>query len=223
MQACITARRWLARDARPAHREAKPNPSLSALIMYSKKYPEEKNLTDRSKLAIQLFHEIAQGAQQNGWQLCFLSGFAIDAQFGYITKNHKDVDIIISKEEAPELTAYLTGLGHTIYETADTKGECLKVDRADPQRESQAHADIHYFWEEEGKVVIPLLGKKLVLSGSFSELGVRRKLLGEDILALKPKYLLEEKMGWCNQVGLSQCKEKPALYQADIDKITCLL
>ncbi|MEK7582959.1 MAG: hypothetical protein AAB483_00955 [Patescibacteria group bacterium] len=186
-------------------------------------YPEEKNLNDRSKLAIKLFHEIAQGARIHGWQISFLTGFAIDAHFGYLTKNHKDVDIIISKDEAKQLTTYLTTLGHTVFEVEDTKGECLKVDHADPERPSQALADLHYFWEEDGKVVIPLKGKKLVFSGSFSEMTESRKLLGEDITVLKPHYLLEEKKGWCEQVGLSQCREKPELYQADIDKITFLL
>lgn len=186
-------------------------------------YPEEKNLNDRSKLAIKLFHEIARGVRMHGWTVAFLSGFATDTHFGYLTRNHRDVDIIISKEEAKELVKYLTELGHDVYEFEATKGECLKVDQADPEKRSQAIADLHYYWEEEGKVVIPLKGKKLMFSGSFAEITEPGEFLGEKITVLKPKYLLEEKKGWCEQIGLSQCKEKPEIYQADIDKISFLL
>ncbi len=191
--------------------------------MINKKYPEVKNFDERTKLAILLFHEIAQGISLHGWNISFLSGFSIDAQFGYITKNHKDLDIIISKSEAPALVEYLTSLGHTVCEAVKYKGECLKVDQSDPQKETQSSCDVHYYWEEDGKVVIPLLGKKLTFSGSFSEITEKKVFLNETILALKPQYLLEEKKGWCEQVGLSQCKEKPDEYNSDIEKISSLL
>lgn len=185
-------------------------------------YPGEKNLNSRTEKAIQLFHDICKGSKIHNWASAFLSGFAVDAHFGYITKNHKDLDIIISKEQSLELSQYLTELGHVVYEAEKYKGECLKVDQADSDKETQAHGDIHYYWEEDGKVVIPLLGKKLVLNGSFVEITEQKEFLGETIMVLKPAYLLEEKKGWCEQVGLSQCVLKPDEYQADIDKILYL-
>jgi hypothetical protein len=190
--------------------------------MKSIDYPEEKNLDVRTQLAVKLFHEISQGSKLHGWNIAFLSGFAIDAHVGYFTKNHKDVDIIITKEEAKELVFYLTNLGHTVYEAEKYKGDCLKVDQMNPEKNTQASCDIHYYWEENNKVVIPLLGEKLIFTGSFSEITEPVTFLGEDISVLKPKYLLEEKKGWCEQVKLSQCIRDPETYNADIKKILSL-
>ncbi len=149
-----------------------------------------------------------------------MSGFAIDAHFGYLTKNHRDVDIIISKEQGAEIIDYLKNLGHTIYEEEKSKGECLKVDQADPEKPSRCHADIHYFWEEDGKVVIPLNGKKLIFSDSFLNITEEISFLGEDVRVLKLKYLAEEKNGWRDQIGLPQSEEREKSYIADMEKIS---
>lgn len=190
-----------------------------------RKYPEEKHFTDRSKKAIRLFHEIAQAINDHGWRAGFLSGFAIDAHFSYLTRSHRDVDIFISEEEAKLLGKHLANLGHEIYESPRSKGEMLKVDRADPTNPSQTLCDVHYFWEEDGKTVIPLHGKKLVFSGGFSRITEEKEFLGEKIKVLTPEYLLEEKKGWREQVGLDGAmdEERRKAYEADMDKIYFLL
>jgi len=185
------------------------------------KYPEEKNLNQRTLKAIQLFHEIAQGAKKHNWTIVFLSGFAIDAHFGYITKNHKDVDVMILKEQIKEMGLYLIDLGHELYEI--DKGECLKVDHADPEKLNQTYGDIHYCWEEQGKAVIPLHGKKLVFSTSLSEIAEKRSMLGEIIPVLKPQFLIEEKRGWREQIGLAQSPERLKQYEEDMNKIKFIL
>lgn len=190
--------------------------------MHSQKYPEEKSIHEQTQKAIALFHEIAQGAKEHNWKVAFLSGFAIDAHFGYMTKNHKDVDIMILKEQGAELAQYLTNLGHTVYEEENSKGECLKVDQADPEKPSRCHCDIHYFWEEEGKVVIPLRGKKLTFSESFSNITEELSFLDEKVLVLTPKYLAEEKNGWRDQIELPRSEEREKAYLEDMQKITYL-
>lgn len=156
-------------------------------------------------------------------KIAFLSGFAIDAHLGCLAKNHKDVDIMISKDEAKELAKYLTNLGHSVYEVEKYKGEILKVDQADPEKETQAHCDIHFFWEENGKVIIPLSGKKLIFSNVFDEITEELSFLGENIKVLKPQYLKEEKQGWIDQIGLIPSEERMKEYDADMDKISALM
>jgi hypothetical protein len=180
-------------------------------------YPEEKNLNERSIKAIELFHEIAQGAREHGWTVIFLSGFAFDAHLGHLTRNHKDVDVMVPKEYMPELRRYLTSRGHELYEI--DKDECIKVDHADPEKSGQTFADLHYCWEEAGRVVIPLKGKKLVFSGGFSEIAEQLSFLGETILVLKPEFLAEEKMGWKEQIGLPQPPERVAQHEEDMEKV----
>ncbi|MEX2411305.1 MAG: hypothetical protein WD607_08055 [Candidatus Paceibacterota bacterium] len=187
-----------------------------------KNIPEKIELDKRTNRAIEIFHKISKLSKKFEWRVALLSGFAIDAHFGYLTKNHRDVDIMMPKDQADLLGKHLEKMGHDVYEAEKFKGECLKVDQADPKKDTQAHCDIHYFWEENKKVVIPLLGKKLIFSKSFNEMTTTKEFLGEKMRILKPKYLLEEKIGWCKQIGLSQCKDKPEEYKADINKINLL-
>jgi len=189
-----------------------------------KTYTEETKPDKDTLDAIRLFHEIAQGANASGWRAAFLSGFAIDAHFGYLTRNHGDVDIMIPEAEAPQLATLLDSFGHTVYEPEALRGECLKVDQIDPEKPLGAHADIHYFHEEDGKVVIPLFGRKLVFSGSFGEITEIRDFLSESVRVLKPDYLLEEKRGWEQQVGLkNDTEERRKKSESDIEKIAFLI
>jgi hypothetical protein len=185
-------------------------------------YPKlaDSEISERTAKAILLFKKIAQKAREEDWEIVFLSGFAVDAHFGYLTRQHKDIDIMARVQVVPKIRLFLESEGHTVYEPEKVKGECLKVDQAEPDKPMRSHGDIHYFWEDvEGKVTMPLLGKELKLSAGVKEVSEELAFLGETARFLKPAYLLEEKRGWHEQVGLAVWPEN----LSEIEKIKYLI
>jgi hypothetical protein len=183
------------------------------------KYPEITSLTERTLRALELYKKLAREARKRGWKIAFLSGLAVDANFGYLTKQHRDADIIASSETIKEIVKFLEREGHNVYEPEKVKGECLKVDQAEPDRPMRAHCDIHYYWEQDGKIIIPLLGKRLSLSAGFYDATVELEFMGEWARFLKPQYILEEKIGWRDQIGLEQREE----YTYEMEKVSFLM
>jgi len=167
------------------------------------KYPPLNEPNERTQKAIVLFHQIARKAREENWEYSFLSGFAIDAHFGYLTRDHRDVDVMVSIETAKKLQVFLESLGHFVYEPEKIKGEALKVDQADEEHPMRCSCDIHYFWEDEsGNVVIPLLGKEMHFSAGIKDATEELNFLEEKAIFLKPEFILEEKNGWRDQIGL---------------------
>jgi hypothetical protein len=187
-----------------------------------KDYPplKSEDITPRTAKAIALFQEIAQEAHVQNWEVFFLSGFAVDAHFGYLTRQHKDVDLMVSSETIPHIKSFLESKGYAPYEPEFVKGECLKVDQAEPDKPMRSHADIHYFWEDsEGRVTMLAQGKEMKLSAGAREATEELIFLGETTRFLKPKFLLEEKYGWHKQAGLTVWPEN----LSEIEKIEYLL
>jgi len=183
---------------------------------------DQDEFDERTRQAIELFHVIANAANQHEWRLAFLSGFAIDAHLGRLTRAHADVDVMLPEKEARQLAAHLESAGHHVDEPEELRDECLKVNTLDPEKPMSALCDIHFFYEEKGKAVIPLAGKKLAFSAPFAAMVERKNFLGESVSVLKPAYLLEEKIGWCEQVGLDRCRTEPEVYASEIEKIKAL-
>lgn len=186
------------------------------LNQLQKKYPELDQPNERTLKAIAIYKNIAKQALKENWEVVFLSGLAADAHFGYLTRQHRDADLMTSRDTAQKIKIFLESEGHTVYEPDKVKGECLKVDQAEPGSPMRSHCDIHYFWEDEdSRVTIPLLGKELKLSTSAKEASEKIEFLGEKALFLKPEYLIEEKIGWRDQIGLEQREE----YVEEVEKI----
>jgi hypothetical protein len=190
-----------------------------------KHYPELSEPTERTKEAIALFQGIAHEAREKGWGIAFLSGLAVDAHFGYLTRQHRDVDLIALQEVIPEITSFLESKGHVISDPGEIKGESLKVDPTDPENNpTWSHGDIHsYFTDEKGNVVIPHRGKELKFAGSMEEITEELSFLGETARFLKLQNLLEEKIGWNEQVGFRGTKENEEKNNKEIEKINFLL
>ncbi|MHB8660499.1 MAG: nucleotidyltransferase domain-containing protein [Minisyncoccota bacterium] len=178
-------------------------------VVFKEKYPPLLQSSERTQKALTLFKEIAREARKENWRIAFLSGLATDAHFGYLTRDHRDVDLIASRETAQKIRTFLESLGHTVYEPDKVKGECLKVDQAESDKPMRAHCDIHYFREdEEGRVIIPLFGKELHFSANLEDSTDEIEFLCERSRFLKTKYLLEEKDGWRDQIGLTGHEEE---------------
>jgi hypothetical protein len=183
-------------------------------------YPEVTKLTERTQKALDLYKKIAHKAQEKNWKIAFLSGLAVDANFGYITRQHRDADIIASKEDAQHIKDFLESEGHVVYSPNEVMGECLKVDQANPDRPMHCHCDIHYFWEDaSNNITIPLLGKVMKLTANFEDATTVLHFWGETARFLKPKYILEEKIGWRDQIGLKMRDE----YILEMKKINHLI
>lgn len=187
--------------------------------LLQQKYPPISEPNERTLKALDLYKKIAHEAQKKDWKIAFLSGLAADANFGYLTRQHRDADLIVSKEQAQEIKSFLESEGHIVYEPDEVKGECLKVDQADPEKPMRSHCDIHYFWESEGVVVIPGFGKELKFSGNFEEITVELEFYNEKARFLKPQYIIEEKLGWRDQIGMKFRDE----YMEEIKKLEYLI
>jgi len=167
-------------------------------------FPEYTNINERTKKSIDLYKKISKEANDKQWDVIFLSGFAFDANVGHITRDHRDIDLMISKDEAEKLAEFLVSEGHDVYSVEKSRGEMLKIDSIESTRSSSAHGDIHYFWNDSGgKATIPLYGKLLQFSTNSKSLYNEMEFLGHKSKFLKPNFLLEEKLGWQNQIGLT--------------------
>ena len=185
-------------------------------------FPEYTNINERTEKSIDLYKKIARETQKTGWEIIFTSGFAFDANVGHVTRNHKDIDLMISKDESIELTKFLRESGHDVYVIKGSEKEILKIDGLDPLKPDSAHGDIHLFWNDgNGKATIPLLGKLLKFSTDSKHLYNEIEFLGVKQRFLKPKYLLEEKIGWVDQIGLP-VREQDVIEKDRISKLISL-
>ncbi|MCF7865760.1 MAG: hypothetical protein K9M11_04655 [Candidatus Pacebacteria bacterium] len=177
-------------------------------------------LDERSKRSLILYKEIASEALTEGWVVYFLAGFAIDAHCGYFTRQHGDIDLMADSLTVERIKVFLESKGHVVYEPEEVRGECYKVDQAREDKPMYCHADIHRYWEDEfGRATMPSHGKLLKFSTNARDASVEISFLGVKARFLKLEYLLEEKIGWHNQVGL-KVRQKNL---DDIEKIKFLI
>lgn len=198
------------------------NSQESNLQKLQEKYPplDPDRVSERTSKAIALFRKIATESRKQNWNVVFLSGFAVDAHVGYLTRQHKDVDLMALPEIIPKIKLFLEQEGHTVYEPESIEGECLKVDQAEPDKPLRSHCDIHYYFsDEQGKAFMLHEGKQMKFTASALDASEDLTFLGETARFLKLQYLLEEKKGWHEQVGLTIWEEN----LSEIEKIKYLL
>ena len=177
---------------------------------------------ERTKKAIGLFKKIVIEASDKKWKYVVLSGFAIDAYLGYISRNHKDVDFIIDKKNITEVKEFLEKEGHSVFRSK-TLGEddVLKIDPIDAKTQRAAHCDIHisFFDEKKKEVVIPMHGNEIRFSGNYNDISTEKEFLGVKASILLPDLLIEEKKGWTEKIGLSARPEREEKNALEIKKI----
>jgi hypothetical protein len=187
------------------------------------RYPELTEPSERTKKAIAIFKEIAREASERGREVVFMSGLAVDAHFGYLTRDHRDVDLMALGDAISDIKSFLESNGHVITDPG-VRGESFKVDPTDPNHPTWSHGDLHlYHKDEKNNVVIPHDGKELKFNASIEEMTEELTFLGERARFLKPQYLLEEKVGWNDQVGFRGTEENEVKNQKEIEKIKFLI
>ena len=188
-----------------------------------KEFPPLPNneMDERTKRAIELFKKITIKAEKENWKYVILSGFALDAYLGYISRNHKDVDFIIDKNNIAAVKLFLEKEGHLVCESVKYGNDLLRVDPIDKESTRAAHCDIHisFFDEKTKEVVIPMLGKEIRFKGNYDTISTEKEFLGVKAKVLSLPLLLEEKRGWEEKIGLSGREEKNALEKEKIGKI----
>jgi hypothetical protein len=186
-----------------------------------KKYPPIEEMNERTKKAVDLFKKIAKKSWEEKWEVAFLSGLATDASFGYLTRQHKDVDLMASRDAIEKIKEFLESEGYNVYEPDRVKGECLKVDQFGEDNPMRSHGDLHIFYTDEvGNAIIPLDRKELKFKNPLSEMIREIEFFGEKAKFLKPEFILEEKAGWKDQIGLTGHEEEN---EREIIKIKDLL
>jgi len=184
------------------------------------RYPELSDPSERTKETVELFKEIARESREKGWGVAFISGLAVDAHFGYLTRNHRDVDLMALREAMSDIKSFLESKKHIVTDPGKIKGDSFKVDATDPDHPSWSRGDIHrYSIDEKGNVIIPHGDKELKFSGSIDEITEELSFFGESARFLKPQYLLEEKAGWVEQIGL----ENEERNKKEMEKIKFLI
>ena len=174
-----------------------------------KKYPPVDEIDERTKKALDIFKKITRKAREENWEVAFLSGLAVDANFGYLTRQHKDADLMASRDTIEKIREFLESEGHTVYEPERIKGECLKVDQFKEDSPMGAHGDLHIFYlGDDGNAVIPLDKKELKFKNPLAKMICELEFFGEKANFLKPEFILEEKRGWKDQIGLTGHEEK---------------
>ncbi len=174
-----------------------------------KKYPPIDEMDERTKKAVDLFKKIARKSREENWEVAFLSGLATDANFGYLTRQHKDVDLMASRDTIEKIREFLESEGHNVYEPERVKGECLKVDQFKEDKPMSSHGDLHIFYPgEDGNAIIPLDRKELKFKNPLADMIFELEFFGEKANFLKPKFILEEKAGWKDQIGLTGHEEE---------------
>ena len=178
-------------------------------------------LDERTKKAVALFKIIVIKAHEEKWQYVTLSGFAVDSYLGYMSRNHKDVDFIIDRNDIEAVKLFLEQEGHLVCESKKYGNDLLRIDPIDIETTRAAHCDIHisFFDGKTGEVVIPMLGKEMRLKGNYSDISTEKEFLGVKVKVLLPKLLLEEKKGWVEKIGLSGREERNNLENIKIGKI----
>jgi len=193
---------------------------VSSIELRKQQYPELVDLSERTKEVVTLFQEIAREAREKSWGLVFISGLAVDAHFGYLTRQHRDVDAMVLRDAISDVKSFLELKGHVVNE----RGEGLKIDPTDPEHPAWSHGDIHYYYaDEKGDVIIPHDGKELKFTAPIEELTEELSFLGESAKFLKSRYLLEEKAGWTDQVGFRGTEENEVRNAKEVEKINFLI
>jgi len=191
--------------------------------LFKKEFPPltDDEMDDRTKKAISLMGEIAARAENKKWEYVILSGFAIDAHFGYISRNHKDVDMIIDRNDINEVRSFLEEKDHLVCESKWYNKDLLRVDPIDKESARAAHCDIHvsFFDKNSKEVVIPMGGKEIRFSGSYNDISIEKEFLGVKIKVLLPDLLIEEKKGWLEKIGLVPKEGREEKNALEIEKI----
>jgi len=172
-----------------------------------------EEIDERTKKAIDLFKKIVIQASEKKWKYVVLSGFAVDSYFGYISRNHKDVDFIIDRDNIGEARKFLEKEGHLVCESKGHGDDLLRVDPINAETTRAAHCDIHisFFNEKTKEVVVPMHGNEIRFSGNYDDISTEKEFLGVKAKVLLPGLLIEEKKGWKEKIGLSGREEKNAL------------
>src|SRR3989344_2841960 len=101
-----------------------------------------EEMDERTKKAIELFKKIIIQASEKNWKYVVLSGFAIDSYLGYISRNHKDVDLIIDKNDIEAVKFFFKKEGHIVCESKKYGSDLLRIDPVDKETTRAAHCDI---------------------------------------------------------------------------------
>ncbi len=192
-----------------------------------KEFPplSEEEIDKRTKRAVSIFKKLIIQAKEKNWRYVVLSGFAVDSHLGYLSRNHKDVDFIIDKNDIEEVKFFLKKEGHLVCESKKYGNDLLRVDPIDAETTRAAHCDIHisFFDGKTNEVVIPMYGKEIRFTGNYNEISTERNFLGVKPRVLLPNLLIEEKKGWVEKIGLSGREERNALEIKKIQKISAQL
>ncbi len=185
----------------------------------------EGEMDERTKKAIDLFKRIVIRASEKNWKYVVLSGFAVDAYLGYISRNHKDVDFIIDRDNVGDAKIFLEKEGHLVCKSkAHGEDDLLRIDPIDAETTRAAHCDIHisFFDDKTKEVVIPMHGKEIRFAGDYNDISIEKEFLGVKAKVLLPNLLIEEKKGWVEKIGLAWREgreEKNALEVKKIQRI----
>jgi len=181
----------------------------------------DEAMDDRTKKAIVLLKEIASEALSKQWKYVVLSGFAIDAYLGYISRNHKDVDLIADKNNIGEIKSFLEKKGHLVCESKKHGSDLLRIDPIDKETTRRAHCDIHIssFDKDTNEVIITIHGNEMRFAGNYDDISLEKEFLGVRIKVLLPELLIKEKKDWVEKIGLSGREERNALEVEKIKKI----
>jgi len=124
------------------------------------------------------------------------------------------------QEAMSDIKSFLESRGHSITDLGKIKGDSFKVDATDSDHPSWSRGDIHrYSIDEKDNVIILHGDKELKFTGSIDEITEELSFFGESARFLKPQYLLEEKAGWVEQIGL----ESEERNKKEIEKIKFLM
>ena len=180
-----------------------------------------EEMDERTKKAIEILKEIATEALNKKWKYVVLSGFAVDAYLGYVSRNHKDVDFIVDKSDIAEVREFLEKNRHLVCESKKHGNDLLRVDPIDRETTRAAHCDIHisYFDETLNQVVITMHGNEMRFAGNYQDISAEKEFLGVKTKVLLPDLLIKEKKGWEEKIGLSGREEKNALEIKKIKRI----
>ena len=181
----------------------------------------KEQMNERTKKAIELFKKVAIKTREKKWKYVTLSGFAIDAYLGYISRNHKDVDFIVDKNDIEAVKSFLEKEGHLVCESKTHGKDLLRVDPINAETTRAAHCDIHIssFDNQTNEVVITMHGNEMRFAGNYGDISMEKEFLGVKAKVLLPKLLIEEKKGWVEKIGLSGREEINALENKKIEAI----
>lgn len=172
-----------------------------------KEFPpiSDEEIDEKTKRAISLFKKIVNEANNKNWRYVVLSGFAIDANLGYFSRNHKDVDFLIDRSNIQEVVSFLKKEGHLVSESDRYGKDLIKVDFVIHEGLIRfADCDIHvgFFDEIKNEVVLPMDGKEIRFSGNYDDILITKDFLDVKAKVLTLPQLIVERKGWEEKIGL---------------------